>query len=120
MRILLINRPYQTLTSNLGVGHQVPLGLLAVGGPLRDAGHDARLLDAECQHHGNRRIVAAARQFDPGLVMTGHASSAPAHLLYLDMPHAIKTACPRVLTAYGGSILPITPARSWSKNRPST
>src|SRR5262245_49521152 len=38
VRILLINPPYQTLTSNLGVGHQVPLGLLAVGGPLRDAG----------------------------------------------------------------------------------
>ena len=34
MRALLVNPPYQTLTSNLGVGHQVPLGLLMVGGAL--------------------------------------------------------------------------------------
>ena len=47
MRVLLINPPYQTLTSNLGVGHQIPLGLLMVGGPLLDAGHQVRLLDAE-------------------------------------------------------------------------
>ena len=38
MKILLINPPYQTLTSNLGVGQQVPLGLLMGGGALFDAG----------------------------------------------------------------------------------
>jgi hypothetical protein len=37
MRILLINPPYQTLTANVGVGRQIPLGLLMVGGPLLDA-----------------------------------------------------------------------------------
>ena len=47
MRAMLINPPYQTITSNFGVGHQVPLGLLMVGGALLDAGHDVRLLDAE-------------------------------------------------------------------------
>jgi len=50
MKILLINPPYQTLTSNLGVGHQVPLGLLLVGGSLIDAGFDVKLLDAEALH----------------------------------------------------------------------
>jgi hypothetical protein len=29
MKVLLINPPYQTITSNFGVGHQVPLGLLS-------------------------------------------------------------------------------------------
>src|SRR5918994_763436 len=57
MHTLLINPPYQTLTSNRGVGHQVPLGLLAVGGPLRDAGHDVRLLDAECRRLGEVAVV---------------------------------------------------------------
>jgi anaerobic magnesium-protoporphyrin IX monomethyl ester cyclase len=47
MHTLLINPPYQTITSNRGVGHQVPLGLLMVGGALRDAGFDVSLLDAE-------------------------------------------------------------------------
>jgi len=46
MKILLVNPPYQTLTSNLGVGHQIPLGLLMVGGALIDAGHQVELLDA--------------------------------------------------------------------------
>ena len=49
MKVLLINPPYQTNTSNVGVGHQVPLGLLMIGAPLIDAGHDVKLLDAECR-----------------------------------------------------------------------
>lgn len=75
MRVLFVSPPYQTLTSNLGVGHQVPLGLLAVGGPLRDAGHEVRLLDAECLR---LRILDETRDFAPEVVMTGHAGSTPA------------------------------------------
>jgi anaerobic magnesium-protoporphyrin IX monomethyl ester cyclase len=61
MRVLLLNPPYQTWTSTWGVGHQVPLGLLAVGGPLLDAGHEVRLLDAELLHLAPAGIAAAAR-----------------------------------------------------------
>ena len=45
--VLLINPPFITLTSRVGVGHQVPLGLLMVGGALLDAGFSVHLLDAE-------------------------------------------------------------------------
>src|SRR3954470_8783285 len=79
MKVLLINPPYQTITSNLGVGHQVPLGLLMVGGPLIDAGHEVKLLDAECRRLGVRAVVHAVRRWDPDVVMTGHAGSTPAH-----------------------------------------
>ena len=102
MRVLLINPPYQTLTSNLGVGHQVPLGLLSVGGPLLDAGHEVRLLDAECLHLDSPGILRAVRCFGPALVMTGHAGSTPAHPVCIEMLNAIKAACPRVTTVYGG------------------
>ncbi len=57
LKILLINPPYLTLTSRLATGHQVPLGLLMVGGPLRDAGHEVRLLDAERQPLSCEKIV---------------------------------------------------------------
>jgi anaerobic magnesium-protoporphyrin IX monomethyl ester cyclase len=102
VRILLINPPYQTLTSNWGVGHQVPLGLLMVGGPLRDAGHEVRLLDAECRRLTAAAIVRAVAAFRPDVVMTGHAGSTPAHPVCVAMLRAVKASFPDVLTVYGG------------------
>ncbi len=46
MRILLIN-PHYRATSIHGMGPQVPLGLLMIGGPLIDAGHTVSLINAE-------------------------------------------------------------------------
>lgn len=102
MKVLLINPPYQTITSNFGVGHQVPLGLLMVGGPLIDAGHEVRLLDAESRRLGIARVVREVRHCRPDVVMTGHAGSTPAHPTCVRMLRAIKAACPDVLTVYGG------------------
>ncbi|MCA9289638.1 MAG: cobalamin-dependent protein, partial [Phycisphaerales bacterium] len=102
MRILLINPPYRTLTSTVGVGHQVPLGLIAVGGPLIDAGHTVRLLDAECLRLDDERIVEAVRAAAPDVVMTGHAGSTPAHPVCIRMLRAIRHALPSVTTVYGG------------------
>ena len=102
MRILLINPPYQTLTSNWGVGHQVPLGLLMVGGPLLDAGHDVRLLDAECQRLTQDAILRAVTAFRPDVVMMGHAGSTPAHPICVATLRAIKASLPTAFTVYGG------------------
>jgi anaerobic magnesium-protoporphyrin IX monomethyl ester cyclase len=102
MRIMLINPPYQTITSNFGVGHQVPLGLLMVGGPLRDAGHTVKLLDAECGRLTMPAIVRAVRHFGPQVVMTGHAGSTPAHAVCTQLLRAVKDHCPGVATVYGG------------------
>jgi anaerobic magnesium-protoporphyrin IX monomethyl ester cyclase len=102
MKVLLINPPYQTFTSNLGAGHQIPLGLLLVGGPLIDAGHEVRLLDAECQRLSAASIVRQVEAYSPDIVMTGHAGSTPAHPVCLEMLAAIKTACPDITTVYGG------------------
>ena len=102
MKVLLINPPYQTITSNFGVGHQVPLGLLMIGGPLLDAGHEVRLLDAECRRSSIRAIVREVRGWGPDVVMTGHAGSTPAHPTCIRMLRAIKDSSPGVLTVYGG------------------
>jgi anaerobic magnesium-protoporphyrin IX monomethyl ester cyclase len=99
---MLLNPPYQTLTSNQGVGHQVPLGLLMVGGPLLDAGHDVRLLDAECHRLSTESIVRAVGDFRPHTVLTGHAGSTPAHPICMEVLRAIKAAMPDVVTIYGG------------------
>src|SRR5271157_4829690 len=102
VKILLINPPYQTLTSNWGVGHQVPLGLLMLGGPLRDAGHEVCLLDAEGYHLTTNAILRAVDVFRPNAVMTGHAGSTPAHSICLSMLRTIKAAFPDLLSVYGG------------------
>ncbi len=118
MRVLLINPPYQTLTSNCGVGHQIPLGLLMVGGPLLDAGHEVRLLDAECRRLNPAAVVAAVRRFGPG---RGH--DRPRRLdprppgLHPTMLRAIKAAFPEVVTVYGGVYPTYHARRSWLGNR---
>jgi anaerobic magnesium-protoporphyrin IX monomethyl ester cyclase len=99
---MLLNPPYQTLTSNQGVGHQVPLGLLMVGGPLLDSGHEVRLLDAECRRLSTAAIVRAAARFRPHIVLTGHAGSTPAHPICLEVMRALKTIFPEVVIVYGG------------------
>ena len=47
MRILLINVPHPAIGSRIPDDHLPPLGLLSIGGPLIDDGHDVRLLDGE-------------------------------------------------------------------------
>lgn len=76
LRVLLINPPYVSLTSR-GVGHQIPFGLLCLGGPLIDAGHAVRLLDAERGHLGAEEIERAVAALRPDVAMTGHAGSTP-------------------------------------------
>jgi anaerobic magnesium-protoporphyrin IX monomethyl ester cyclase len=102
MKTLLINPPYQTITSNWGVGHQVPLGLLMVGGAVRDAGYPVSLLDAEAAHLRHEQIADHVRRSAPDVVMTGHAGSTPAHPVCMAMLAAIKRVRPETLTVYGG------------------
>ncbi|TIT46350.1 MAG: magnesium-protoporphyrin IX monomethyl ester cyclase, partial [Mesorhizobium sp.] len=47
MKIVLINSPHTAIGSRVPDDHLPPLGLLALGGPLLDAGHEVRLVDAE-------------------------------------------------------------------------
>ena len=44
MKIVLINPPHTAIGSRVPDDHLPPLGLLAIGGPLIDAGHEVRLV----------------------------------------------------------------------------
>lgn len=118
MDIMLINPPYQTITSNFGVGHQVPLGLLMVGGALRAHGHRVRLLDAERRRLTIEQIAQEVRRQSPRVVMSGHAGSTPAHPITMRMFRAIKRACPRVINVYGG-VYPSYHAAQILENEPA-
>jgi anaerobic magnesium-protoporphyrin IX monomethyl ester cyclase len=102
MRVLLINPPYHAISCTYGLGVQTPLGLLAVGGSLIDAGHVVRLLDSEIHNLTFAEIVEETRRFAPDVVFTGHGGSTPAHPTVVSLAHAIRQSLPPVRIIYGG------------------
>ena len=78
MRILLINPPHASIGSRLAGEHLPPLGLLSIGGPLLDRGHEVRLLDADYAPMRSDEILAETLKYDPELVMFGHSGSTSA------------------------------------------
>ncbi len=78
MRILLINPPHSSIGSRLAGEHLPPLGLLSIGGPLVDRGHEVRLLDADYAPMRSDEILAETLKYDPELVMFGHSGSTSA------------------------------------------
>lgn len=102
MRILIVNPPHPAIGSRIPDDHLPPLGLLSVGGPLIDDGHDVSLLDAEfgpmpvseiC-----RRIAARA----PDLLLIGHSGSTSAHPVAVQIATGARALCPCLRVIYGG------------------
>jgi anaerobic magnesium-protoporphyrin IX monomethyl ester cyclase len=101
MRIVLINPNYRAASIH-GMGPQVPLGLLSVGGPLIDCGHEVKLINAEIEQLSDRDIVNRVKRFKSQIVMIGHSGSSPAHSTCLQTLSSIKKADSRIITIYGG------------------
>src|SRR5215472_13965334 len=102
MRIALINAPLQSTVCDAGVGHQMPLGLLMIGGPLLAAGHHVKLIDAAREHVPDADIVDRVAAFDAQVVMIAHVGSTSAHPCCLRVLRAVKARLPRCITIYGG------------------
>jgi len=102
MRVLLINAPHPAIGSRIPVEQLPPLGLLAIGGPLADAGHEVQLLDAELGPLELPEIVDRALRLAPEVVLVGHSGSTSAHPIIADMTRALRLELPRVPIIYGG------------------
>ena len=102
MKILLLNPPHPAIGSRIPHEHLPPLGLLAIGGPLLDAGHHVELLDAEFGPMTTAEIVAEVRRRSPDAVFVGHSGSTSAHPTVVAVTRAIRHACPTVWIVYGG------------------
>lgn len=111
MRILLVNPPHTAIGSRIPREHLPPLGLLAVGGPLIDAGHTVELLDAEFGPMKVSEIVAHAAAFRPDAVLTGHSGSTSAHPTVAAIARALKQAIPGMTLVYGG----VYPTFAWAR-----
>lgn len=102
MKILLLNPPHPAIGSRIPQEHLPPLGLLALGGPLLDAGHEVELLDAEFGPMPVSRIVAETVRYAPEAVLLGHSGSTSGHPAAMRITRALRVALPRTWLVYGG------------------
>ncbi|MEN6578843.1 MAG: magnesium-protoporphyrin IX monomethyl ester anaerobic oxidative cyclase [Phycisphaerales bacterium] len=102
MRVLLVNPPHPSIGSRIPHEHLPPLGLLSIGGPLIDAGHEVRLLDAEFGPLSVQEIVREAVTFVPQAVLLGHSGSTSGHPSVVRITRALREALPVVRIVYGG------------------
>ncbi|MGE8213312.1 MAG: magnesium-protoporphyrin IX monomethyl ester anaerobic oxidative cyclase [Stenotrophomonas sp.] len=102
LRILLINPPHTAIGSRIPREHLPPLGLLSIGGPLIDAGHDVRLLDADIGPMPLKALLAEVARHAPDVVLMGHSGSSSAHPTVVGIAQALKHYLPALWIVYGG------------------
>ena len=102
MRILLVNVPHPAIGSRIPKEQLPPLGLLAVGGPLIDDGHEVSLIDGEFGPVPLDDLVTEAVRRAPDAVLFGHSGSSSGHPVIAAVAARIRAALPGVHIVYGG------------------
>src|SRR6185369_5133763 len=111
MKILLLNPPHPAIGSRIPREHLPPLGLLSAGGPLLDAGHQVKLVDAEFGPMTVKQVVSEAQDYNPDAVLLGHSGSTSGHPSAMRFLRAIRNALPDAWTIYGG----VFPTYHWDQ-----
>lgn len=102
MRILLINAAHPAIGSRIPSDHLPPLGLLAIGGPLIDAGHDVQLIDGDRDATPVAEIIREAARLKPDAVLFGHSGSTSGHPVIAQIARGVAAALPEAHIIYGG------------------
>src|SRR2546423_2498522 len=102
MKILLINPPHPSIGSRIPREHLPPLGLLSLGGPLLDAGHEVKLLDAEFGPLTVNQILAEVKDYEPDALLLGHSGSTSGHPSAMRIARAVRAILPEIWIIYGG------------------
>ena len=102
MRILIVNPPHTAIGSRVPDDHLPPLGLLCIGGPLIDDGHDVSLLDCEFGPLSLFDIRTRIRDHAPDALLIGHSGSTSAHPTAMRIAADAKADKPELHIVYGG------------------
>jgi anaerobic magnesium-protoporphyrin IX monomethyl ester cyclase len=111
MRILLINVPHLAIGSRLAGEHLPPLGLLSIGGPLIDHGHEVKLLDADFKPLTLTEIITETLHYQPDLVLLGHSGSTSAQPIISEVTQRIRQQNPAIKIILGG----VFPTYHWQQ-----
>ena len=109
MRITLLHPPHTAIGSRVPRENLPPLGLLAIGGPLIDAGHQVRLVNADPANTPLPHVVQDALGDQPQAILIGHSGSTSVHPTALTLARLLKASAPDVLIIYGG----VFPSYHW-------
>jgi anaerobic magnesium-protoporphyrin IX monomethyl ester cyclase len=101
-KVVLLTPARRFIANRFGLGYQVPLGLVYIGGPLVDAGYSVKLIDNDLYGWPLDRLVREIAGFQAGYVLLGHTGSTAAHATSLLTIEAIRSGLPNVRIVYGG------------------
>lgn len=118
MKMLLINPPHPAIGSRIPREHLPPLGLLCLGGPLLDAGHQVELLDAEFGPMPLDAILHVVQKYHPAAVLIGHSGSTSGHPSAMRIARGVREVLPQAWIVYGG-VFPTYHWREIMANEPS-
>ena len=109
MRITLLHPPHTSIGSRVPRENLPPLGLLAIGGPLIDAGHEVRLINADPRNTPLPLVVFDVLRGRPDAVLIGHSGSTSVHPTALTLARLLKARQPGLQIIYGG----VFPSYHW-------
>lgn len=111
MKILIINPPHLSIGSRKANEHLPPLGLLSIGGPLLDAGHDVKLLDADYYNYRIEVVVKMILQENPDTILLGHSGSTSAQPIINEITKWVREKNPKITIIIGG----VFPTYHWKE-----
>jgi anaerobic magnesium-protoporphyrin IX monomethyl ester cyclase len=102
MKILILNPPHLSIGSRLAGEHLPPLGLLSIGGPLIDVGHEVQLYDADYYNSDVNTIFKFVNSYKPEILLIGHSGSTSAQPIINFLTKEIKHQNNKILIILGG------------------
>ena len=111
MKILIVNPPHLSIGSRIPTEHLPPLGLLSIGGPLIDAGHEVQLLDADYFNYKIKIIVKKIIENNPDVIMLGHSGSTSAQPIINEITKTVRNENKKIKIIIGG----VFPTYHWNE-----
>ena len=102
MRITLLHPPHTAIGSRIPGEHLPPYGLLCIGGPLIDDGHEVALVNADIGPLGTDQILTRTAKTRPDLILIGHSGSSSVHPTVAALLPRLRARMPGVRVVYGG------------------
>jgi anaerobic magnesium-protoporphyrin IX monomethyl ester cyclase len=97
-----VNVPHPAIGSRIPREQLPPFGLLCVGGPLIDDGHEVELIDGEFGPMPLKDLAAEIVRRRPEAVLFGHSGSSSGHPIIAQVSAAVARGLPDAAIVYGG------------------